>query len=88
MGFGFALATLITAGMVRVDFKRYAIYNLLGGFIWTGLLVGAGYFFGNLYNLLNKGFRVAFLVFLAVMIMAVLYGGGKYFKQMLLKNKL
>lgn len=88
MGFGFALATLIVAGMVRVNFKRYALYNLLGGFIWTALLVGAGYFFGNLYTMLDKGFKVVFIIFLCVLVTAFLYGGGKYFKQLLLKNKL
>ncbi len=80
MGFGFALATLIAAGMARVPLKKYALFNFLGGFIWTALLIGVGYFFGHLYTLIDKSFKAAFVVFLSVMLAAVLYGAGKYFK--------
>ncbi len=48
-GFGFALITLITAGLVKIPFKRYFILNLLGGFIWAGLLISLGYTFQHLY---------------------------------------
>lgn len=88
MGFGFALATLIAAGMSRVPFKKYALFNFLGGFIWTGLLVGVGYFFGQLYTLLGKGFKIAFIVFLAVFILALLFGLGKYFKKRFTKGEI
>jgi membrane protein DedA with SNARE-associated domain len=88
MGFGFALATLITAGMVRIPFKKYALFNFLGGFVWTGLLLVVGYFFGQIYTLLGKGFKIAFIVCLAVVVSFVLYGAGKYFKQQFLKRNL
>jgi len=88
MGFGFALATLIAAGMARVPFKKYALYNFLGGFIWTGLLMALGYFFGHLYTLLDKSFRLAFIIFLIAAVMAAIYGGGKYFKKQFLKANL
>jgi membrane protein DedA with SNARE-associated domain len=48
-GFGFALVTLMTAGMVKIPFWRYLAINLIGQFVWTGLLLGIGYFFSNLY---------------------------------------
>jgi len=86
MGFGFAVATLFTAGLIKVDFKKYAVFNFLGGFVWTGILLSAGYFFGQLYTLLGKGFKIAFIVFLAAVVSAALYGGGKYFKTHLLKD--
>lgn len=88
MGFGFAVATLLTAGIVRIPFKRYALFNFLGGFVWTGILLFLGYFFGNLYAVLNKGFKVVFIIGLAVLMVGLLYGGGRYFKTLLLKNKL
>lgn len=81
MGFGFALATLIAAGMAKVPFKKYALYNFLGGFIWTGILLAAGYFFGQLYTLLDKGFRAVFVVFLIALISGFFYGASKYFKR-------
>ncbi len=62
MGFGFALATLIVAGMLHVPFKRYAILNFLGGFIWTAFLLVVGYFFGNIYDSLIGPLKPAFAV--------------------------
>jgi len=86
MGFGFAVATLFTAGLVRVNLKKYALFNFLGGFIWTGILLSAGYFFGQLYTLLGKGFKIAFIVFLVTLVSGALYGAGKYFKKRMLKD--
>jgi len=88
MGFGFAMATLLTAGIVKIPFKRYVLFNFLGGFIWTGILLGTGYFFGNLYSSINKGFKVVFLIGLTVLVIGALYGGSRYFKTILLKDKL
>jgi membrane protein DedA with SNARE-associated domain len=86
MGFGFALATLMAAGMAKVPLKRYAFYNFVGGFIWTGILMSVGYFFGHVYTLLDKGFKTAFLVFVVVFVLAAFYGLGKYFKGRFLKE--
>ncbi len=88
MGFGFALATLIAAGMAKVPLKKYALFNFLGGFVWTALLMGVGYFFGHLYTIIDKSFKVAFVTFLIIMLIAVLYGAGKYFKNYLSKKYL
>src|SRR5207244_3478176 len=61
MGFGFALATLVAAGVSRVPFRKYILLNLIGGFFWTGFLVAIGFFFGHLYLIIDKGFRFAVL---------------------------
>lgn len=68
MGFGFALATLIVAGMLHVPFKRYAALNFLGGFIWTAFLLTVGYFFGNIYFSLAESLRLGFIVFAIIVI--------------------
>lgn len=78
MGFGFALATLIVAGMLKVPVKKYAALNLAGGFIWTALLLILGYFFGNVYTLVAKPFRVIFIILLAVLLGFALYGINRY----------
>jgi len=62
MGFGFALATLIVAGMLKVNFKKYAVLNFFGGFIWTAFLVTIGYFFGNIYALISTPFKIIFVI--------------------------
>ena len=72
-GFGFALATLMTAGMVKLPFSRYISINIVGQFIWTGFLLGVGYFFGKMYievgAIIGKMFVVAlFVVFVVAFI--------------------
>ncbi len=62
MGFGFALVILVVAGMTKVPFKKYVVLNFLGGFIWTGLLVALGYFFGNLFAMISGPEKIAFAV--------------------------
>lgn len=37
----------IFAGIVRVDFKRFALYNVVGALLWVLLLTLAGYFLGK-----------------------------------------
>ncbi|MDB4939904.1 MAG: hypothetical protein JWO40_329 [Candidatus Doudnabacteria bacterium] len=64
MGFGFAVATLIVAGMIRVPFKKYAILNLYGGFIWTAFLLSIGYFFGDVYTKFVGPYKIVFVIFI------------------------
>lgn len=39
----------VLAGMVSAPLLRFMIYNVLGSIIWVLLLVGAGFWFGNVY---------------------------------------
>ncbi len=68
MGFGFSLATLLTAGMLKVNFKKYAFINIVGGIIWVFVLVFVGFFFGNVYGLVANEFKWLFVVGLAILI--------------------
>jgi len=74
-GLGFAIVTLLTAGMVKIPFKRYLLVNLSGQFIWSGLLIGVGYFFSHLYVEINTLFGrmsvIALFVFLVVVFMGI-----------------
>ena len=36
------------AGVGKMKYGRFIVYNILGSIIWIGLLLSAGYFFGNL----------------------------------------
>ena len=72
-GFGFALATLVTAGMIKIPFGKYLTINVVGQFVWTGFLLTVGYFFGNWYirvnNILGRMFIVGIfaIIFVAFM---------------------
>lgn len=37
----------IVAGIVEMDFKKFAFYNVLGGILWVGSLVTLGYLLGE-----------------------------------------
>ena len=81
MGFGFALAILITAGIAKIPFKKYLAVNFFGQSIWTGFLLYIGYSFGNLYTKINKNFRLLSLAAFVVIIFLLLKGIRSYFKK-------
>lgn len=39
----------IFAGVVKLDFKKFVLYNVLGALIWVGLLTLSGYYLGALF---------------------------------------
>jgi membrane protein DedA with SNARE-associated domain len=70
-GFGFAVAVLIVAGMSKVPFKNYVALTLVGGFIWTAMLITIGYFFGNIFILISGPMKI---IFLCVVFIAIVFG--------------
>ena len=46
-----AIRTIISipAGIIRLNFKKYTLCSAIGILIWNGVLIGAGYFFGQLF---------------------------------------
>ncbi|HTY39791.1 MAG TPA: DedA family protein [Candidatus Paceibacterota bacterium] len=88
MGFGFALVVLMTAGLARIPFRKYVIFNALGQLIWTALLMGVGFFFGNLYVTVNEGLRVVSLVAFIAIFLALIYGASRYLRRKDIQNLL
>jgi membrane protein DedA with SNARE-associated domain len=80
MGFGFAIVTLFTAGMIKIPFRKYILLNLAGQFVWSALLLGVGYLFGNLYLSVNGILGKMTLIGLIVVAFIALIGYGKYVK--------
>lgn len=81
MGFGFALATLMAAGMARVSLKKFAFYNVLGEIIWTGLLISIGYSLGNFFLVLNNGFNYLGTFAGIVTVALALFGFARFMRQ-------
>ena len=40
------------AGVLRMNWKKFAVFNLLGAAIWVAVISCSGYFFGSKWNLL------------------------------------
>lgn len=64
MGMGFAFIVLIVAGIFKVPFKSYVILNLIGGFIWTAIIVALGYFLGNIFLMITGPMKIVFAIFI------------------------
>jgi membrane protein DedA with SNARE-associated domain len=73
MGFGLAVATLTTAGMLRVSLYRYVLINGLGGVVWVLAMMVVGYYFGNVLAYIPRELKV----FFALAILAGIFFGLK-----------
>lgn len=82
MGFGTGTATLLTAGMLRISFLRYAVVNLLAGLAWTLLLMVLGYFFGNLYALIPWSYKLVAIAITLTLFFFGLRAFSRYVGQM------
>ena len=85
MGLGFALVTLVTAGIVKIPFKRYMFLNFIGQFFWTAFLMVIGYHLGNLYVKINGIIGFIFVATTIVVIFMALIGWGKYMRARITK---
>jgi membrane-associated protein len=86
MGFGFAIVTLFTAGLVRIPFRRYVLLNFIGEFIWTGILISVGYIFGNLYTTIDNQIGRVTTVAGFIIVFFLLIGFGKYIKNRMITS--
>ncbi len=85
MGFGFALVTLVTAGLVKIPFRQYFALNFIGQFVWTAFLLFIGYEFGSLYLAVNGVLGKISVAALFVMAFAAMLGYGRYMKNRMTK---
>ena len=88
MGLGFALVTLVTAGIVKIPFKRYFMLNFLGQFFWTAFLLFVGYFLGDLYIQINGVLGIIFVAAIIIVFFFGLAGWGKYINNKMSKSLL
>mgnify|MGYP001562470928 CR=1 FL=1 len=86
MGFGFALATLITAGISRIPLKNFITFTALGQILWTAFLLSIGYFFGTFYLMIDKGFQTIGLITFIVLIILLGMGFNNYVKTLKIKK--
>ena len=53
------------AGAARMNYQRFAYYNVVGGIIWTLAFVGAGYLFGTI-PLVQENFSLVVLAIIFI----------------------
>lgn len=55
------------AGMSKMSYRKFALYNITGGVIWVASLTYLGYFFGNIpWVKANQGFMVIGIVIVSL----------------------
>lgn len=64
------------AGVGKMTYARFMMFNVTGALLWIGLLVPAGYFFGNL-QFVRKNFS---LVVLVIIFLSILPGVIEYWR--------
>lgn len=60
------------AGMSGMKYPRFISYNLIGAFLWVGLFIYAGYFFGNIPGV-RKNFTMVILAILVVSVLPIVF---------------
>jgi len=64
----------ILAGIIKIDFKRFMLFNIIGAFAWIGLLSGTGYYLGT-YKWVqeNIGYIVIALIVITLIPLVITY---------------
>lgn len=81
MGLGFAVATLMVAGMLRVPFKRFLTINVICGVVWITAVMLVGYYLGNVYETIPHNLKVAFVVGMLAVVGVAIHLITKYSAQ-------
>lgn len=70
------------AGAGNMSYHHFAFYNVTGAFIWVGVCVGAGYFFGN-FPIVKENFSLVALgiVFVSVLPIVIAFLKERYGKK-------
>jgi len=64
----------ILSGLIRMDFRYFMLYNVIGAAIWTITLVGGGYYFGSKFPGIINYVHYIIIFFLAVTSYTVIRG--------------
>ena len=64
----------ILAGIVNMKFYKFMIFNILGAAIWTVVLVGGGFYFGEKFPWIVDYVQYIIIFFLAITTLTVIRG--------------
>lgn len=60
------------AGVGKMEYQKFFLYNVIGGFVWVGLFMGLGYFFGNV-PIVKENFAIAILGIIGISTLPMIY---------------
>jgi membrane-associated protein len=59
------------AGVGAMSYPKFIIYNVVGGVLWVGMFVLAGYFFGNI-PMVRDNFTLVILAIIAISVLPIM----------------
>lgn len=65
------------AGVAKMSYPAFALYNVTGAFIWVGVCVGAGYLFGNV-PIVRNNFSFVAIGIVVVSVLPMVFEFVKY----------
>jgi len=66
---GLCWATFVTAGIVKMNFRKFLKYSFYGGIIWSGFLVVMGYFYGYFWREIRDNIKwIGWVIFIVAII--------------------
>lgn len=60
------------AGIGRMQYRRFAFFNVTGGVVWVALFVGAGHLFGNIPSV-QRNFHYVILAILVLSVLPIVF---------------
>lgn len=75
------------AGVGKMDYKEFLMYNVVGGFLWVTGFLFAGYFFGTL-PFMQKNFHYTVVIIVLVSVLPVVYEFIKSRRERMSKKRL
>lgn len=64
----------ILAGLIKMPFRQFLVYNVAGGALWVGSLVAGGYYFGEQFPWITDYVHYVIIFFLAITTFTVIKG--------------
>jgi len=64
----------ILAGVIKIDKKKFMLYNVIGAIMWIGLLSSIGFYFGKVKWVQNNiGLIVLLLIIITLLPLIIVY---------------
>ena len=68
------------AGVGQMTYSRFIVYNVVGGFIWIGFFIYAGFIFGN-QPFVQKNFKLVILAIIILSVVPMVFEGWRAWKE-------
>lgn len=68
----------ILAGIVRIEFSKFIIYNIIGAALWAALMIVSGHFLGNSFPFITEYLEIIIVGMILVSGIPIIYSWLRY----------